>query len=399
MGQNGSKSLRDGALTLLQALNDRNQEIIDQCLKHKSVEKMINNKVITSEVVNRRESFADVKITCLCYASACNDARTVRQLVQAGADVTASDSRGITPLHRSCESKIEAKQKVEYLLSCDASLISAQTNDINTPLHRAALRGNDTVISVLIQHGAEVNKRGPGGRTALHHACQNGHVACIHELIKHGADVEAKDSDNEATPLQLAAGFNHPDCVKVLLDNYSASINAITKFGRTALRDAAMNGNLGVVKLLTSYSQCDVNTKSNSDKTAADWARDKGHKDVVDYLTSVSSVTAVTSSLASQQSVDSGISSLPSHQSAANVTSSTASKHSIESGLSSLASNQRAASPTTAASTESVGGMKASVAATGLKVDSKVYGKRHISSFSKFRCRERVTFWLISFVM
>ena len=141
MGQNESKSPRDGALTLLQALNDRDQEIIDQCLKHKSVKKMINNKVNISEVVNRRESFFDVNITCLCYASDCNYARTVRQLVQAGADVTASDSRGITPLHRSCESKIEAKQKVGYLLSCDASLIRARTNNNNhTPLNVAALR-------------------------------------------------------------------------------------------------------------------------------------------------------------------------------------------------------------------------------------------------------------------
>ena len=244
MGQNESK-------TLLQALNDRDQEVIDQCLKHKSVKKMINNKVKISEVVNCRESFVDVDITCLCYASRCNDARTVRQLVQAGADVTASDSRGFTPLHRACGSNIEVKQKVEYLLSCDASLIRSRTDDNDTPLHRAALDGNDTVISVLIQHGAEVNKRGPVGRTPLHNASVNGHVACIHELMRHGADVEARDSERWATPLQLAAYFNRLDCVKVLLDKYSASINTADKFGFTALNFAAVAGNLDVVKLLT----------------------------------------------------------------------------------------------------------------------------------------------------
>ena len=74
MGQNESKLLRDGARTLLQALSDRDQEVIDQCLKHKSVKKMINNKVNISEVVNCRVSLIDVNITCLCYASSCNDA-------------------------------------------------------------------------------------------------------------------------------------------------------------------------------------------------------------------------------------------------------------------------------------------------------------------------------------
>ena len=210
MGQNESKLLRDGARTLLQALNDRDQEVIDQCLKHKSVKKVIDNKVKISEVVNIRGSFVDVDITGLCYASMCNDTRTVQQLVQAGADVTVTDSREWRPLHRACASKIEAKQKVEYLLSCDASLIRARNNYNNTPLNVAALSGNDTVISVLIQHGAEVDERGEFGRTALHHACQRGHVACIHELMKHGADVEARDSETEATPTQKKRRYRWP---------------------------------------------------------------------------------------------------------------------------------------------------------------------------------------------
>ena len=291
---------------LLQALNDENKKNIDECIKDKSVKKWIDNRVDHKQIQNARVTFADfVKdTTCLGYASAWNDARTVRQLVQAGADVTATDSQGYTPLHWACGSKTEAKQKVDYLLSCDASVVRARNNDNDTPLNRAAAGGNDTVISVLIQHGAEVNERGGLGRTALHDACNKGHVACIHELMRHGADVEAKDGALEATPLQLAASFNHPACVKVLLDKYSAPINATNKFGNTALPSAAFTGNLEVVKLLTSYSQCDVNIKNNAGKTAADRARDEGHTNVVDYLTSRSSVAGVTSSLAAPNITD-----------------------------------------------------------------------------------------------
>ena len=76
----------------------------------------------------------------------------------------------------------------------------------------------------------------------------------------------------------------------MLLDKYSASVNATDKLGYTALHRAAYKGNLEVVKLLTSYSQCDVKAKKHSGKTAADIARDKGHSDIVDYLTSQSPV-------------------------------------------------------------------------------------------------------------
>ena len=196
------------------------------------------------------------------------------------------------------------KQKVEYLLSRDASLNRARDKDNSTPLHCAVLTNNDAVISVLIQHGADVDERGEFGGTALHHACQNGHIACIHELMRHGADVEAKNNDTEATPLMLAAEFNKTDCVKVLLDKYSASINATNKFGNTSLHRAAIAGNLEVVKLLASYNKCDANAKDVVGRTAADWAKDESHSDIVDYLTSQSSVASVTSSLAATNITD-----------------------------------------------------------------------------------------------
>ena len=296
----------DLSLKLLQALNDKDQKTVSECTKDKSMKEWIDGRVDVKLIENGIFSFSDYfkDITCLGFASRNSDTRTVQQLVEAGADVTVTDSSGRTPLQWACLSQIEVKQKVEYLLSCDASLIRARDKIYDTPLHSAAVNGNDTVISVLIQHGAEVSERGYLGGTALHHACNKGHVACIHELMRHGADVEASESKKESSPLHVAAYFNRPECVKVLLDKYSASINATNKFGNTALSQAAFKGNLDVVKLLTSYSQCDVNAKNNAGNTAADRARDKGHHDIADYLTSQSSVASVTSSLAASNITD-----------------------------------------------------------------------------------------------
>ena len=75
----------------------------------------------------------------------------LKQLVQAGANVNITDSIGNTPLHWVSAGKIEVKQKVEYLLSCEASLIRAQNISTNTPLLEAAVEGNSQAISVLIK--------------------------------------------------------------------------------------------------------------------------------------------------------------------------------------------------------------------------------------------------------
>ena len=128
----------------------------------------IDSRVDVKQIENANVTFTykQKDITCLCFASEYNSTRTVQQLIQAGADVTATDSRGNIPLHWAAGCKNEPNQKVVYLLSCDASLIRARNNDNDTPLHRAARNGNDTVINVLIQHGAAVHERGQFGRTA-----------------------------------------------------------------------------------------------------------------------------------------------------------------------------------------------------------------------------------------
>ena len=60
----------------------------------------------------------------MCFASKCSDVRAVRQLVEAGADVTVTDLHGQTQLILTCRSDVDAKEKAAYLLQCDASLLS-----------------------------------------------------------------------------------------------------------------------------------------------------------------------------------------------------------------------------------------------------------------------------------
>ena len=95
---------QDLSLKLLQALNDRDQKTVSECAKDKSVKVWIDNRVDHTKIENAIFSFSDnIKdVTCLGFASRFCNTRTVQQLVEAGADVTVTDSSGRTPLQWAC---------------------------------------------------------------------------------------------------------------------------------------------------------------------------------------------------------------------------------------------------------------------------------------------------------
>jgi ankyrin repeat protein len=73
-----------------------------------------------------------------------------------------------------------------------------------TPLHTFAHQGTQRTVAWLIAHGADVNARGPGGRTAAHFAAErNTGFRTLAMLVDQGADLTARDDDGQ-TPLETA---------------------------------------------------------------------------------------------------------------------------------------------------------------------------------------------------
>jgi ankyrin repeat protein len=73
-----------------------------------------------------------------------------------------------------------------------------------TPLQAFAFQGTHRTVAWLILHGADVNARGPGGRTAAHFAAQrNTGPKTLELLVDNGADLAARDEDGH-TPLDIA---------------------------------------------------------------------------------------------------------------------------------------------------------------------------------------------------
>ena len=116
-------------MQLLQALNDQNQAAIDERLATEGVKGWINHRALPEQLDNPIRHFQDIKsITCLIFASVVSDDATVRQLVEAGADIAVTDSRGFSPLHYACQS-------FAYLVSDDAAvdrLFTARSNNAVT---------------------------------------------------------------------------------------------------------------------------------------------------------------------------------------------------------------------------------------------------------------------------
>jgi len=81
------------------------------------------------------------------------------------------------------------------------------------PIHSAAANRNPetaiTAVRLLVAHGAQVNVAQRGGWTPLHQAADHGNQRLVELLLEAGADRQAKSSDGR-TPAQMAAekGFH-----------------------------------------------------------------------------------------------------------------------------------------------------------------------------------------------
>jgi len=61
------------------------------------------------------------------------------------------------------------------------------------PLHEAAVRGDPTIVHLLITHGADPNATDAAGETPLMVACRHNRLTVVHHLLRYGSQVDAID--------------------------------------------------------------------------------------------------------------------------------------------------------------------------------------------------------------
>jgi ankyrin repeat protein len=207
----------------------------------------------------------DRKESGLHIASAHGLHRLVVKLLDNVVEVDKFDDICRTPLVRATEGGNESV--VRLLLDNGADVDSKQPNQNRTPLSRAS-KGEDelheSLAEQLSEKVAEIDPSVPfWRRTPLCSAAIYGHESIVQLLLKRGAEVDLTDQHNNMTPLACAAFRGHTAVVKLLLEN-GAQIDWKGEDGtrRTPLTYAVEKGHNTIVEVLLK-EPIDLNTKDD----------------------------------------------------------------------------------------------------------------------------------------
>ncbi|XP_059497240.1 B-cell lymphoma 3 protein-like isoform X2 [Stegostoma tigrinum] len=116
-------------------------------------------------------------------------------------DLEIRNYEGYTPLHVSVISY--QKEIVEFLLDQGADIDAVDIKSGKTPLVHAVENNSIDMVTLLLQHGANVNLQTYSGNTALHCCSGRGFLEIVKVLLKNGADSSVKNCHND-TSLMVA---------------------------------------------------------------------------------------------------------------------------------------------------------------------------------------------------
>ena len=238
--------------------------------------------------------------TALHWAVRLDDLNTADALIRAGANVSAANRAGATPMQLAALNGNAAMVAALVKAGADPNVPLTQSGD--TALMMASRTGRVDAIKVLLDNGAKVNtKEAWGGTTALMWAVSEGQAAAVKLLVDRGADVNARSNFVPAangrgfegrtpvaprrgqaaeefasgllTPLMFAAREGDVESARVLMAA-GADVNAIAGDGKDALGLAIFNGNYDLASFLID-NKSKVNQADTQGFTPLFWAVDR----------------------------------------------------------------------------------------------------------------------------
>jgi len=192
------------------------------------------------------------------WAARLGKARSLKALLDSGADANATDRLGNTALIAA----IAYKQTTCARMLLLHSNLGATNKAGRNALHVSVKCGDWDCFSMLVKRAGDLDVRtvqginpeteeplGCFGWTALHFACIHGHHDMAHVLLDRGASRTARDSLGHS-PAHIAAQVGHLSCLILLLGlpgdhkMTPAEVNATSDTGCTALHVAAYYGHI-----------------------------------------------------------------------------------------------------------------------------------------------------------
>ncbi|KAH7120600.1 ankyrin repeat-containing domain protein [Dactylonectria macrodidyma] len=211
--------------------------------------------------------------TALSWAAEYGKAEVVKLLLEQGAEIDCKDDDGRTPLSWAARCGEDAAIALMF-----DSLLETQRK---TDAASAAWSGNQAVINVLLERGAEIDSIDKYGKTPLSWAAANDHGAITGQLLDNGANIESKSNEGW-TPLVWAVKYGRSAVVQLLVDN-GADLESQDEPGLTSLSWAVIHKEETVVELLLKLG-ADTESKTIVGQTPLMWAAMLGHADIARLL-------------------------------------------------------------------------------------------------------------------
>lgn len=187
----------------------------------------------------------------LISAAAEGEIETILELLEAGAEIDATDSRGVS-----------------------AVMAATQRNNIDT-------------VKILIEHGANIDIRNNNQDNVLLYAGAEGLLEIVKLAVEAGADTTLTNRFG-GTALIPASDRGHVDIVQELLTNSDIDVDHINDLHWTALLEAVILGDGGknhqqIVQLLVKHG-ANVNISDREGVTPLEHAQRRGYKEIEHIL-------------------------------------------------------------------------------------------------------------------
>jgi hypothetical protein len=179
---------------------------------------------------------------------------------------TCPEEPKVVPLYYAA--KFGFRDLAEHLIAKNPDHIDARGGFNETPMHAAARAGHISILSLLLDHGADVDIRNVNGETPLLRASWAGKREAGWYLIDRGADINARDH-RKFTPVFVAFKGRVEDA-RMLLER-GAVIDIRNGFGETPLHQAVRWGKIELVRLFLELG-LDPNLPNNYDANPYDIA-------------------------------------------------------------------------------------------------------------------------------
>ncbi len=238
----GGADSRPGRLAMSEAVKNGHEDVVEAIKGFRSKRERERSKPAG---ISRQKELKD---DGFFEAARVGDARMVKALIEQGRNINEKQPNGRTALH---EAAACGQSEIVQILLENKAWPYPNTKFFPSPLFLASDGGHAHVVDILLRRAKSLgpNDRYDGGDdTALSRAAGKGHEDVVRILVNYGADLNARTKSG-ATALIRAAAGGYNAIVRYLID-YGADPATQTDEGTTALQAARRAGHADTGRLL-----------------------------------------------------------------------------------------------------------------------------------------------------